>query len=85
MKTSALYSVIFALILTAFFSSCSFLQKQEFAQRKYYNFPRTNHSITGKSSDFASSKKEKTVTEKITANEENSPEPAITASADKKT
>ena len=85
MKTSALYSVIFALILSAFFSSCSFLQKQEFAQRKYYNFPRTNHSIAGKPSDFASAKKEKTVTEKITAKEENSSEPAITASADKKT
>ena len=84
MKTSALYSVIFALILSAFFSSCSFLQKGEFAQRKYYNFPRTNHSITGKPSDFASAKKEKTVTEKITAKEENSSEPSITASADKK-
>ena len=84
MKTTFIYSAVLAFIFSAFLSSCSFLQKEEFAQRKYYNFPRTNHQSEGKQSEFVAVKKEKIVTEKVTAKEESiSPEVTATASSDK--
>lgn len=34
------------------------MQKEEFAQRKYYNFPRTNHTVDFKQDEIASVKQE---------------------------
>jgi uncharacterized membrane protein YqaE (UPF0057 family) len=53
MKSSLLRPLAFAFIASALLSSCSVLQKGEFAQRKYYNFPRTNHSVDGKQDETA--------------------------------
>ncbi len=44
MKKSSLLTAIIAFAVASVLTSCSFLQKGEFSQRKYYNFPRTNHS-----------------------------------------
>src|SRR3974377_96663 len=42
-KISRLSISIF--IISMMFASCSVIQQKEFAQRKYYNFPRTNHDV----------------------------------------
>lgn len=44
MKKSTLFTAIIAFAVASVLTSCSFLQKGEFSQRKYYNFPRTNHN-----------------------------------------
>lgn len=44
MKTTTIYSAFTVLAVVTLLSSCAFLQKGEFAQRKYYDFPRTKHS-----------------------------------------
>lgn len=44
MKTT-IYSALAALAFASLLSSCAFLQKGEFAQRKYYDFPRSKHSV----------------------------------------
>lgn len=50
MKLSTIYSAIIAVVFASLLTSCAFLQKGEFAQRKYYDFPRTKHSDTQTSS-----------------------------------
>lgn len=85
MKTKILYSAVFAFILSSLLTSCAFLQKEEFANRKYYNFPLTKHSSKGVQAEQASVPFQKTVTEKISAEEETLPSEKITtASIDKK-
>jgi uncharacterized membrane protein YqaE (UPF0057 family) len=44
MKTGPVCSVFAFIAAALLLSSCAFLQKGEFAQRKYYDFPRTRHS-----------------------------------------
>ncbi len=44
MKNTTLLLVFFAFTASLFLSSCAFLQKGEFAQRKYYDFPRSKHA-----------------------------------------
>lgn len=86
MKTKIFYFAAFAFILSSLLSSCSFLQKEEFAQRKYYDFPRTKHSAEARQTEHASVSSPQTVTEKITAKEETTlpEEKTVTASASKK-
>lgn len=85
MKTNILYSAAFTFILSLVLTSCAFLQKEEFAQRKYYNFPRTKHAVEGVQTAEAPAVAPKPVTEKVTAKEETSaPEQTITASVAKK-
>lgn len=47
MKTTFINSAILLFIISSFLSSCSFLLKEEFAQRKYYDFPRTKPAVSG--------------------------------------
>ena len=54
MKTNSITYVIFLLLLSSMISSCAFLQKEEFAQRKYYDFPRTKHSVKNKQTEQVS-------------------------------
>jgi uncharacterized membrane protein YqaE (UPF0057 family) len=85
MKTKILYSAAFAFILSSLLTSCAFLQKEEFAQRKYYNFPLTKHSLEGAQTEHSLVPFQKTVTEKISAKEETlSSEEITTASVAKK-
>jgi uncharacterized membrane protein YqaE (UPF0057 family) len=35
-------------------SSCASLKNSEFSQRKYYDFPRTKHTVKGKQTEYAS-------------------------------
>ena len=82
MKTNILYSAVLALIISSILSSCAFMQKGEFAQRKYYNFPRTNHAINGEKTDFTALNEQKEYSPTITAEKNTpTPEPIITASA----
>ncbi|MBI4945199.1 MAG: YqaE/Pmp3 family membrane protein [Bacteroidetes bacterium] len=81
MKTNILYSAIFALIISSVFSSCAIVQKEEFAQRKYYNFPRTNHASNPEKTDFTVSGNTKSL---IAEENITTPEPVITASAGEK-
>ena len=83
MKTKILYSAAFTFILSLLLTSCAFLHKEEFASRKYYNFPLTKHSSEGVKTEQALMPVQKTVTEKISANKETSDE-ITTASVDKK-
>lgn len=46
MKRTTLYTTLIVLVTASILSSCSFLQKGEFADRKYYNFPRSKHDVT---------------------------------------
>src|ERR1035437_927146 len=85
MKTNILYSAIFALIISSILSSCAFMQKGEFAQRKYYNFPRTNHSINVEKTDYTATNHQKENSPVIIAEEKTkTSEPIITASAGEK-
>lgn len=53
MKSSIIRSLAIAFMSASVLSSCSLMQKGEFAQRKYYNFPRANHSVDNKGDEFA--------------------------------
>lgn len=44
MKTISLYLSLLIIVIVASLSSCA-LKKDEFAQRKYYNFPRAKHVV----------------------------------------
>ncbi|TAL59140.1 MAG: hypothetical protein EPN85_09885, partial [Bacteroidetes bacterium] len=44
MKINSVHFAFIAVVM-AVLSSCAFLQKGEFAQRKYYDFPRTKHTV----------------------------------------
>src|ERR1051326_4954595 len=70
MKTKNLYSAVFAFILSSLLASCTFLQKAEFAQRKYYNFPHVKNSVQGVPDEHVSTASVKTVTEKISVKDE---------------
>ena len=85
MKTKIFYLATFAFILSSLLSSCSLLKKEEFASRKYYNFPLSKHLMEGAEKEQVLVPSQKTVTEKITAKEETlSSEEITTASVDKK-
>src|ERR1035437_7725581 len=85
MKTNILYSAIFALIISSILSSCAFMQKGEFAQRKYYNFPRTNHSVNAEKMDYTAYNHQKENSQSIAAEEKaKTTEPIITASVGEK-
>ena len=85
MKTKILYYAVFAFILSSLLASCSFLQKEKFSTRKYYNFPLTKHSSDGLQAELATVPFQKTVTEKVSAKEEALfSEEIITASVDEK-
>ena len=81
MKTTSIYSTILALAVTSLFSSCAFLQKGEFAQRKYYDFPRTKHTAAQAASVDP---KEKAIKQNIVFEEEKKAEPSMLASAAEK-
>lgn len=84
MKRSSAYLTLLALAMVLVLSSCAFLQKGEFAQRKYYNFPRTNHSDV----QTASVESKTTETTPISATEPQDvkkSEPVVSASAKNKT
>lgn len=51
MKTISLYISIFVIAAVASFSSCA-LKKNEFAQRKYYNFPRVKHTVEKSETEY---------------------------------
>jgi uncharacterized membrane protein YqaE (UPF0057 family) len=86
MKNSLIRSTLFVSIASVVLSSCAFLQKSEFAERKYYNFPRTNHSVDPKQDETASLKDENAIPSIAIASEQKirGNSPVITASADKK-
>jgi uncharacterized membrane protein YqaE (UPF0057 family) len=71
-----------AFIFAALLSSCSFLQKGEFAQRKYYDFPRTKHAETQPTSATAQNKSIPLMNF-IDAEKPTSPEPLVSASVNK--
>lgn len=82
MKTKVLYAAVLTLIISSILSSCAFMQKGEFAQRKYYNFPRTNHSLNTGTNEFTASNQQNEYTTTIAADEKTqTPEPILTASA----
>src|ERR1035437_3492033 len=85
MKTNILYSAILALIISSILSSCAFMQKGEFTQRKYYNFPRANHSVNAEKTDFTVFNQQKGFSPTVVAEEKiKTPELIITASAGEK-
>ena len=85
MKIKILYAAVFAFILTSLLTSCAFLQKEGFADRKYYNFRLEKHSLQGVKTEQASAPFQKRVTEKISAKEETLfSEKTATASISKK-
>jgi len=84
MKTNILYSAAFALLVSSILSSCAFMQKGEFAQRKYYNFPRTNHSVNGENTDFTAANQHANAPTVATEEKIKNPEPIVTASAGEK-
>lgn len=86
MKTSTIYSIFAALAVASLLSSCAFMQKGEFAQRKYYAFPRTNHTFDGKGTETTYSKPENKAADQIITDEEKvkSAEPIVTASSSKR-
>ena len=55
MKTISLYISIFTIAVVASLSSCA-LKKDEFAQRKYYNFPRAKHIMEKNETEHVSIK-----------------------------
>jgi uncharacterized membrane protein YqaE (UPF0057 family) len=71
MKSKTIYSAIFTFILSLALTSCAFLQKEEFAKKKYYNFPLTKHSVEKETAETAATSFAKTTTEKISAVKEN--------------
>lgn len=78
MKNTSLYFTFIAFAIASLLSSCASLQKGEFAQRKYYNFPRSKHEVN----QTASVKMmESVITENaIVEKDQNSTEPKLTAS-----
>jgi uncharacterized membrane protein YqaE (UPF0057 family) len=83
MKTTSLYSVIAVLAFASLLSSCAFLQKGEFAQRKYYDFPRSKHAENSTAS--TENKKQDVPGYTIAAKEEQKlPAPVVSASVNKK-
>ena len=84
MKPNYLYSTLAILAAVFMLSSCAFLQKSEFAQRKYYDFPRTKHTVEGNTST-ASVKASKDITEGAVKQEnENKPSSPVLASNSEK-
>ena len=55
MKKVFIKTIFLFLSIALFFSSCSLMQKEEFAQRKYYDFPRAKHNTEGKQTDLVAS------------------------------
>ncbi len=84
MKRTSFYFLFLALAATSFLSSCSFLQKGEFADRKYYNFPRSKHSVEQTASARNTPKVTAVPQEAAVAEEQKKNEPLLSASADKK-
>ncbi|MBI4931728.1 MAG: YqaE/Pmp3 family membrane protein [Bacteroidetes bacterium] len=72
MKSISVRTLLFLFITSTLVSSCAFLHKEEFAQRKYYNFPRTKHSNEGQETEHASVKfQDKTQSQTIVGQREN--------------
>ena len=67
-------------------SSCASMQKGEFAQRKYYDFPRSKHSIAEKEAEHASvSSQNKIMSQNIIVHKEKQvSEPIVSVSATRK-
>lgn len=55
MKTISIYISILTLAVVALLPSCA-LKKNEFAQRKYYNFPRAKHTVEKMDTEYISVK-----------------------------
>jgi len=80
MKINNICLTAAAFVFISLLTSCAFLQKGEFAQRKYYNFPRTKHTDHKTASVVAQDKAPLSVTEK----EKHLSTPLVSASANKK-
>ena len=81
MKNTTLLFAFIAFAAASFLSSCASLQG-EFAQRKYYNFPRSKHDVNQVTSAKQS---ESIIEENVVVKSEDGPtEPAFTASAEEK-
>ena len=85
MKSASVYSTVIVFAVASLLSSCAFLQKGEFAQRRYYEFPRTKHTVEEKNETVSVKTQPKPAEEIITAKEEKKvAEPIVSASASKK-
>ena len=82
MKKTSAHITILALAMVSLLSSCAFLQKGEFAQRKYYNFPRTSHSDVQTASAVSAVKETTPVA--VVQPEQVVSEPVLSASANHK-
>lgn len=70
MKKIFAYSSFFTLILFTFFSSCSLVQRTEFAKRKYYNFPYVKNEGTTLSGEKSANHSQPMITTEISSNKE---------------
>ncbi len=73
------------MVTSVLLSSCAFLQKSEFADRKYYNFPRSAHFSEAKLDEKSAEKQPITIiSDHLPAvKNQNSEAPIVTASAGK--
>lgn len=81
MKHTTIYPIFFGVLLASLLSSCSFLQKGEFSDRKYYNFPRSRHMVERTAS--AHSEQQQVAGIVVAAEENKNTEPVISASVNK--
>ena len=82
MKRTTVYLAFSAIALASILSSCSFLQKGEFADRKYYNFPRSKHSVEQTASVRPDQKK--VTTPVVIVEEKKQAEPMVSAAVNRK-
>lgn len=82
MKRTTVYLAFTAFALATILSSCSFLQKGEFADRKYYNFPRSKHTVEQTAS--VKPEQKKIATEVVVVEKKKQAEPIVSAAVNKK-
>lgn len=82
MKRATVQLAFLAFVTASLLSSCAFLQKGEFSERKYYNFPRSKHTTEQTASVRTNDKV--SIQPVIVREEQKAAEPVVSASVNKK-